>query len=164
MSALNKFADYTLGLFSASADDEYHEQVLLKSQAVGMNTLGLTTIPVGAVLAWLLPGWATFCSFLVVLPLIVANGVTDAWVKQYAPRMSAINSPKYMTIPLIALVAWLAGIGYQFSSVGGPQYAVIIGGVVGAVVALATVPVSMRRNKHADQRRLDNELDAAELQ
>lgn len=161
MSIADKFAELAFDFARRSSDDEYQEDIWYKSAAVSYFTFPLSLYSLGAVLAWALPSYYTLLSVLIIFPLIFAEMVGQAWMRERAPRPRAHINSTFMKITTIPLIAMFFGIAFRLANAGDGDMAwgVIIGAGVGGAAAAYFTPRMLAAVRKKDEDRFDAELD-----
>jgi hypothetical protein len=156
------YGDTYVRRVNATVDDEYQERIVHQAATVTWRYAYFSTVVAGAVLAWVLPGKLTLWSIIVLVPVGVAGVAGDQWMKRYSPRPRAVRLSGAETVCVAALIlVWLAGIYHHISGGdGGTAWGgVVTGGITGGVVGYPAAVWWTRRNRTADEQRLNAELE-----
>ncbi|WP_293771753.1 hypothetical protein [uncultured Corynebacterium sp.] len=161
MTLTDKLAQLAFDNVRNSTEDEYQEQTLFQSFAVGYYALPATLCTVGAILAWILHGWTSYLSFLVIIPLLVSEGFSNAWLKDKAPRAKAVRGTGYYIATFVPLAFWIAGLAFRTVESGDSSNAIglVVGAIVGGIAAAIVTPRILDKRRAQDKERLEATLE-----
>ena len=162
------FGDSIVNYVDGTATDEFEAATYHKANSVGYYTSLPVMALVGAILAWVLPGWQSLWSVIVLLIPIISGAASSQWMRNYvaSPIFRLRNTPRSILVTYFAFCAvWLVGVivagGFDpsgsFDSAGATG--AIVGAIVGAVAA-GTVSERISKNRRQrDQARLDADAE-----
>lgn len=162
------FGDSIVNYVNATATDEFEAATYHKANSVGFYASLLGMALAGAILAWVLPGREALWSGVVLVIPILSSAAGTQWMRNYvaSPVIRLRDTPRGVMATYFALCAiWLVGLivtgGFggsgSFDSAGAGE--VIIGGIIGAVVAGIVSQQITKKRRQRDQARLDAEAE-----
>ena len=161
MQALKNFGDYAVRTTEATADDEYQRTMLHKANTVAVEAEPFFLALAFALLAWVLPGYDSLYSVLVILPTVWAQLIAQSWLRNYAPRprprrlLSRANAPFFLL--------WIIGMGgiahNAYGSSASATFGMIVGAAAATVALLVFGPRTAAKRRQQDEHRLDAQLE-----
>jgi len=162
------FGDSIVNYVDATATDEFEAATCHKANSVGFYASLLGMALAGAILAWVLPGREAIWSGVVLVIPLLSSATGVQWMRNYvaSPVVRLRDTPRGVMATYFALCAiWLVGLivtgGFggsdSFDSAGAGG--VIVGGIIGAVVAGIVNQQITKKRRQRDQARLDAEAE-----
>lgn len=152
---IKHFGNRIITTVDATVDDEYERSVLHRSASIYARMIIWSTFVLMMVLAWVLPGWHSLWAAALIIPLLISEGVAQAWMRAHvaAPRPYRLDAQAVIGL-IVVVIVMAAGIAYNTADAAGSfGPGVLIGGAVGVVAGLIIVPWAMRRARSRDNER-----------
>lgn len=151
-----------LDRYDASMDDEFERQVLYRAIAISYAWAAYSAFAVGAVLAWVLPGFYSLWAFLPIFILLLPEAVSTAWLRARVPypRVSfkTVSAGEVIYLVVCSLIL-VAGIAVHLSSVFGVEFSIgLAAGIPGGALAGLGVFFLLKKLRDRDRQRLDAQL------
>ena len=165
---LKNFGDSIVNYVDDTATDEFEAAPYHKANSVSLYTSLLAMALAGAILVWALPGREALWSVIVLVIPLLSSAAGTQWMRNYVatPVVRLRDTPRGVLVTYFALCAiWLLGliVSFGFDSAGSFDSAVtggmIVGAIIGAVVAGLTTRQISKKRRQRDQARLDAEAE-----
>ncbi|MGO1949707.1 MAG: hypothetical protein ACTH1D_08740 [Mycobacteriaceae bacterium] len=155
------YGDNMIRRMEDSVDDEYQAEIMHKASSVGMQYYWWTLLGLGVVFAWVLPGFYSLLSILLVWAPALAVTASQWWMKRYAPR------PRFMAMTPGEWAALIPGLAVMCAGMLVNAYdgelstaaGMVVGGLVGGFAGGWYAKNRARTVRERDERRLDAEID-----
>lgn len=158
------YNDKILARYDASVDDEFERDTFYRSYALFYYWFVRVLILCAGILAWVLPGTLAYWSFILFVPIVVAELAVNRWYKSRSPRPRAnkLVTPQEWIVQMILVLFWLAGLIVSSGSNVPDGFVTGIGigaggGLIGLLLLLNSSRIERMRQK--DRERLDAQLD-----
>ena len=144
----------------ATVDDEFERAVLHRSSSIASQVAIVTALVVMAVLAWVLPGWHSLWSMLLLAPAVIGEIVSQSWMRAQvaSPRAAGVGVAGKIFL-VVLIIVWAAGLQFRIGGVTGDFASgfgdgALVGGLIGLAFGLMFLPRLFNRTRAKDAERL----------
>ena len=154
------FDDTIITRADATVDGEFERDVLHRGSTISLNWTVYSLFVLGAALSWILDGFASFATALLVFPPLIGLFIGQRWMRRRVPLPRQMGNSRFdWLFGPIVLIIWVSGIAYRGFG-GALEFIAGTGG--GAVIGIILVVLLISRTgkrRAADEERLAAESE-----